>query len=62
MAVFRVYDIVWETDGNATRLPCKVQVACDDLGGIADALSDAFGWLVADFKATVVSETNQERA
>lgn len=61
MAVFRVYDIVWETDGNATPLPSEVRVTCDDMGHIAEALSDALGWLVADFMATVVSEMHQER-
>ncbi|MCI1053881.1 hypothetical protein MOQ19_10215 [Stenotrophomonas maltophilia] len=61
MAVFHVYDIVWETDGNTMPLPSGVRVTCDDMRHVADALSDAFGWLVADFKATVVSEMHQER-
>lgn len=62
MAVFRVYDIVWGAGGNAPRLPSEAQVACVDMGGIAAALSDTFGWLVADFKATLLSEISQEGA
>lgn len=62
MATFRVYDIVWVTDGKLVSLPCDVQISCDDWNSITSALSDTFGWLVSDFKAIQLSEAHSDSA
>ncbi|WP_372166342.1 hypothetical protein [Xanthomonas axonopodis] len=54
MKAFHVRGIVWETDGKRPALPAEATAECVSEDGIADALSDAFGWLVSDF--TVVEE------
>lgn len=46
----KLYDIVWETDGEDVRLPETVFMDVDEdiiPDGLADALSDRYGWLVA---------------
>jgi len=55
MKAFHVRGIVWETDGKRPALPAEATVECGSEEGIADALSDAYGWLVNDF--VVVEET-----
>lgn len=55
MKAFHVRGIVWETDGKRPALPDEARVECESEEGIADALSDAYGWLVSDF--VVVEET-----
>ncbi len=50
MTIFRVYDIVWDVDGASAALPSEVEIACADRESLPDALSDAYGWLVKDFK------------
>lgn len=62
MATFRVYDIVWVTDGKLVSLPSVVQISCEDWNSIADGLSDTFGWLVSDFKAIQLSEAHSDSA
>lgn len=49
MKAFRVRGIVWETDGKHPVLPTEATVECVSEEDIADALSDAYGWLVSDF-------------
>ncbi|AGI06863.1 hypothetical protein NY99_22045 [Xanthomonas phaseoli pv. phaseoli] len=48
MKAFRVRGIVWETDGKRPALPGEATVECESEEGIADALSDAYGWLVSE--------------
>ncbi|WP_295945682.1 hypothetical protein [uncultured Xanthomonas sp.] len=55
MKAFHVRGIVWETDGKRPALPAETTVECESEEGIADALSDAYGWLVSEF--VVVEET-----
>ncbi|KAB7766708.1 MULTISPECIES: hypothetical protein [unclassified Xanthomonas] len=49
MKAFHVRGIVWETDGKRPALPAEATVECESEEGIADALSDAYGWLVSEF-------------
>ncbi|WP_394687198.1 hypothetical protein [uncultured Xanthomonas sp.] len=56
MKAFHVRGIVWETDGKRPALPDEARVECESEEGIADALSDAYGWLVSGF--LVVEETD----
>ncbi|MEB1303724.1 hypothetical protein VDP63_21550 [Xanthomonas campestris pv. campestris] len=49
MKAFHVRGIVWETDGKRPSLPAEAKVECESEDGIADALSDTFGWLVSGF-------------
>ncbi|NYI19764.1 hypothetical protein FHR53_001022 [Xanthomonas arboricola] len=49
MKAFHVRGIVWKTDGKRPKLPSEATVECVSEEGIADALSDAYGWLVSDF-------------
>ncbi|WOB27734.1 MULTISPECIES: hypothetical protein [Xanthomonas] len=49
MKAFHVRGIVWEADGKRRSLPAEATVECESEDGIADALSDAFGWLVSKF-------------
>lgn len=56
MKAFQVRGIVWETDGKCPALPDEAMVECESEEHIADALSDAYGWLVSDF--VVVEETD----
>ncbi|MCW0395389.1 hypothetical protein NB696_001152 [Xanthomonas sacchari] len=56
MKAFHVRGIVWETDGKRPALPAEATVECESEEGIADALSDAYGWMVSTF--VVVEETN----
>ncbi|MGV7206026.1 hypothetical protein [Xanthomonas citri] len=49
MKAFRVRGIVWETDGKHPVLPTEATVECGNEEDIANALSDAYGWLVSDF-------------
>ncbi|CAD7718056.1 hypothetical protein LMG31886_26650 [Xanthomonas hydrangeae] len=48
MKAFRVRGIVWETDGKRPKLPTEATVECASEEDIADALSDAYGWLVSE--------------
>ncbi|ASK90709.1 hypothetical protein KWH04_23375 [Xanthomonas campestris pv. trichodesmae] len=48
MKAFRVRGIVWETNGKRPALPGEATVECESEEGIADALSDAYGWLVSE--------------
>ncbi|WDJ75400.1 hypothetical protein [Xanthomonas campestris] len=59
MKAFQVRGIVWETDGKRPALPDEATVECESEEGIADALSDSYGWLVSDF--VVVEETDGDR-
>lgn len=46
----RVYNIVWETDGEKVDLPSEVDVPNDlEEYDVADYLSDEYGWLVITF-------------
>lgn len=54
MGSFLVHGIIWETDGEAPDLPNEVVVECEDCDDIADALSDAHGWLMSDFDFEVL--------
>ena len=49
MKAFHVRGIVWETDGERPTLPAEATVECESEADIADALSDAYGWLASDF-------------
>ncbi|QGH65245.1 hypothetical protein ACCP96_11790 [Xanthomonas campestris pv. fici] len=49
MKAFHVKGIVWEIDGQRPALPAEATVECESEEDIADALSDAYGWLVSDF-------------
>ncbi|PPT92782.1 hypothetical protein XaraCFBP7407_19385 [Xanthomonas arboricola pv. arracaciae] len=49
MKAFHVRGIVWKTDGKRPALPMEATVECESEYGIADALSDTFGWLVSGF-------------
>ncbi|MEB1902843.1 hypothetical protein VDR63_20280 [Xanthomonas campestris pv. campestris] len=49
MKAFYVRGIVWEADGKRPLLPAEATVECESEDGIADALSDTFGWLVSGF-------------
>jgi len=55
MKAFHVRGIVWETDGKRPALPVEATVECESEEDIADALSDAYGWLVSNF--VVVEES-----
>ncbi|MFL3643805.1 hypothetical protein [Xanthomonas campestris] len=48
MKAFHVRGIVWETDGERRALPDEATVECESEEHIADALSDAYGWLVSE--------------
>ncbi|MBO9740138.1 hypothetical protein J7432_14215 [Xanthomonas axonopodis pv. begoniae] len=48
MTAFHVRGIVWETDGKRPKLPTEATVECASEEDIADALSDAYGWLVSE--------------
>ncbi|WP_115553523.1 hypothetical protein [Xanthomonas arboricola] len=48
MKTFHVRGIVWETDGKRPVLPDEATVECENEEDIADALSDAYGWLVSE--------------
>jgi hypothetical protein len=53
MKVTRVYDIIWETDGEEIDLPTEVELPRDfgdDDDAIADFLSDEYGWLVISYE------------
>ncbi|MDV2451820.1 hypothetical protein [Xanthomonas hortorum] len=49
MKAFHVRGIVWGTDGKRPALPMEATVECESEEDIAEALSDAYGWLVSDF-------------
>ncbi|WIX07558.1 hypothetical protein [Xanthomonas oryzae] len=49
MKAFHVRGIVWQTDGKRPALPGEATVECESEEHIADALSDAYGWLVSTF-------------
>ncbi|MFL8004678.1 hypothetical protein [Xanthomonas vasicola] len=59
MKAFRVRGIVWETKGKRPALPAEATVECESEADIADALSDAYGWLVSAF--TVVGRSSSGR-
>ena len=53
MKVTRVYDVIWETDGEEIDLPTEVELPRDfgdDDDAIADFLSDEYGWLVISYE------------
>ena len=53
MKVTRVYDVIWETDGEEIDLPTEVELSRDfgdDDDAIADFLSDEYGWLVISYE------------
>lgn len=56
MTIFWVYDIVWDVEGASVELPLEVEIACAGRESITDALSDAYGWLVQDFKVARTAE------
>lgn len=60
MATFRVYEISWDVDGASVALPSEVEITCANQESIADALSDAYGWLVFDFKAERLGDASEE--
>ncbi len=43
---FLATNILWDTDGEEVDLPQEWTVEADDIEGVADALSDEFGWCV----------------
>ena len=45
MKAFHVRGIVWETDGKRPSLPAEATVECESEEAIADALSDAYGFV-----------------
>ena len=47
MKRFQARGIVYETDGCKVNLPETLTVDCEDEEGVADAISEATGWLVA---------------
>lgn len=51
MTAFHVLGIVWETDGKRPSLPTEATVECESEEGIAEALSDRYGWLVSEIAA-----------
>ncbi|WP_164738672.1 hypothetical protein [Xanthomonas euvesicatoria] len=51
MTAFHVRGIVWETDGKRPVLPSEATVECESEEGIAEALSDRYGWLVTEIAA-----------
>ncbi|MBB4758669.1 hypothetical protein FHT15_003391 [Xanthomonas campestris] len=57
MTIFRVYDIIWDVDGASVMLPSEVEIACADRASLPGALSDAYGWLVTDFKVVSAAGT-----
>ncbi|ASK93088.1 hypothetical protein KWH04_23315 [Xanthomonas campestris pv. trichodesmae] len=57
MKAFRVRGIVWETDGERPALPTDAKVECESEEHIADALSDAYGWLVSEIAVVEEFET-----
>ncbi|CEI11415.1 hypothetical protein P2B10_21360 [Xanthomonas perforans] len=57
MTAFHVRGIVWETDGKRPVLPSEATVECESEEGIAEALSDAYGWLASDFVVVEELET-----
>ncbi|WP_104628340.1 hypothetical protein [Xanthomonas arboricola] len=48
MKAFHVRGIVWQTDGKRPALPVEATVRCEGEEDIADALSNAYGWLVSE--------------
>lgn len=51
--VTRVYDVIWETDGEEIDLPTEVELPRDfgdDDDAITDFLSDEYGWLVISYE------------
>lgn len=55
MATFLAFDISWDTDGEIVDdLPERATVEAEDADGIADALSDRFGWCVNSFDYELV--------
>ncbi|MCW0410893.1 hypothetical protein NG831_12440 [Xanthomonas sacchari] len=61
MKAFHVRGIVWETDGKRPALPAEATVECESEEGIADALSDAYGWLVSDFVVVEATDGGHTR-
>ncbi|WP_068832918.1 hypothetical protein [Xanthomonas graminis] len=57
MKAFHVRGIVG--GGKRPALPAEATVECESEEGIADALSDAYGWLVSTF--VVVEETDGDQ-
>ncbi|MBV6790469.1 hypothetical protein ACWJKH_06935 [Xanthomonas axonopodis pv. cassiae] len=51
MTAFHVRGIVWKTDGKRPVLPSEATVECESEEGIAEALSDRYGWLVTEIAA-----------
>ncbi|MCC5048809.1 hypothetical protein [Xanthomonas campestris] len=49
MKAFHVRGIVWETEGKRPALPAEAKVECESEEDIANALSDAYGWLVSTY-------------
>ncbi|WP_369939896.1 hypothetical protein [Xanthomonas medicagonis] len=49
MKAFHVRGMVWAADGKRPALPSEATVGCESEEGIADALSDTYGWLVSTF-------------
>ncbi|ENB4165725.1 hypothetical protein [Stenotrophomonas maltophilia] len=60
MATFKVFDIRWDAGEAAALLPSEVEITCSHHGAIVDALSNAYGWLVLDFKAVPASPKSSE--
>lgn len=60
MTKFKVFDIRWDADEASGSLPSEVEITCSHHGAIADALSNAYGWLVLEFKAVPASPRSSE--
>lgn len=46
MKRFRASGIFYDTDGQDVELPGTLEVECDDIEQVADAISDETGYLV----------------
>lgn len=55
MVKIRVFRIEWDTDGESVNLPTEVVMdvekeVLEDRTGIADRLSELYGWCVREFR------------
>lgn len=66
-AHFLSVEVEWDTDGEKVELPKKILIACDeemyhnlidDEGGVADYLSDRYGWCVDNLSVDEMTKFN----
>ena len=53
---YKVFGIVYDTDGEKIDLPTEMVVECEDSMEIADAISDKTGWLVETFQYELIRD------